>query len=227
MLSNFSKRYIEKKFLNLRQNHAFFKSGVTVRWDASDKKIYLGTLRFIFLQTCVHLRNAGFKASVDKNFEMKSFFEQKMAEEAGHEKWAEDDAQKASISIETLEKHIAPEGVMLMNYVSGIIKSNYKSYVFYMLVAEYFAVLMSPVLFEKLSMHHETRHSLSSISNHEAADKHHIVADFEAIDSFFEYTDENVLELKNIVDFSFSIFATFYLRFTEKENAYLIRPMEN
>lgn len=225
MLSETSKSYIEKQFSLLVKNNPFFKKNTAVQWNEELKVVYLSTLKFIFAQTCPHLAIAAHQAELNGNLAMKSFFRDKLKEETGHEAWAHSDATHVGIETKLSVAKVAAEAVELMSYMHKLIMRDYRLYLFYMLAAEYFAVLMSPVFFEKLRPFNETRESLTSISNHESADRFHILDDFEAIDSFFSSTPEEEAAMHEVVDYSFAIFSIFYLRFVETPYASNFRTL--
>lgn len=145
---------------------------------------YLGSLHFLLSQTVPHLKIARAQALKMGDPALVRYFERKLEEEVGHEKWAEDD-------IRELQRHGGggrahaplPAMLELVEYLAHLAESNPRLYVVYILSNEYFTVLAGPTWIQALTQHCGVPDSaLTAASKHVEADQAHAAHGFEAID---------------------------------------------
>jgi hypothetical protein len=112
-------------------------------------------------------------------------FEQKLAEEGGHDRWAEDDLA----SLRTMSSELPEAGPLasmkaLVDYIEKTIRGAPSSYLAYILFAEYLTVLVGPewlaLLEERCAL---PSSSMTVIGNHVELDRDHVSDGLRAIDA--------------------------------------------
>lgn len=145
---------------------------------------YLANLRYVFRETPVYLKLARRVALERGEVELANFFEQKLEEEAGHDRWAEDDLRvldPCSV-VEEVGPPFGPLSELFVFLESAIVRDPYWLLP-YLLMAEYVTVAIGPEWVALL----ETRCSvpasaMTSVSRHVEHDEQHVRDDIRVID---------------------------------------------
>ncbi len=147
--------------------------------------IYIENLRVLVQRTESNLRLAQERAEELGKTKLAAHFAHKRLEEAGHERWAEDDLSNLrgmfAVSPST---QLTGSIASLLAYLREVILEEPVRYLAYMLLAEYVTVLIGPELLMLL----EERcgipvSSMSVISHHVDLDKDHAVEGLREIDT--------------------------------------------
>jgi hypothetical protein len=144
---------------------------------------YLLATKYLLSHTPPHLRLA-IEATKDK--ELKDFFIEHLAEETGHDKWAENDLKTlARIKHILVKKYLSPKMVEHVSWIENrLIREDPWLYPPYILFAEYIAVSAGPWFMERLKIAGIPIKALSVVKNHAQLDSIHIQQDFKIIDQF-------------------------------------------
>lgn len=140
-------------------------------------KHFIENVRYLVEHTPKHLLRATKLADKQGNPALAEFFRHKLDEEAGHDKWAEDDLKIVeAMSAEPLpDVSIDPKMESLLEHIEATIDSDPTCYLAYILFTEYLAVLVGPELTrgleEKCGF---PKKSLTVIENHAELDKEHV-----------------------------------------------------
>jgi hypothetical protein len=146
---------------------------------------YLASIRYLLEHTPQFLALARARARATGQFELATYFDLKLGEEAGHVEWAEADLERLSaLSGVTGPRRPARAVVELMRVVREAIEDDPLLYLPYILFSEYFTVLMGP---EWLSVLQERCGipvaAMTAVSRHVELDKHHVKDGCREIDS--------------------------------------------
>lgn len=145
---------------------------------------YLVSIKHVIRYTPVFLRRAH-ELSVARGFDdFAQFYAQKLADEEGHDQWAESDVSvmrsrfELSTSFEPM-----PSSLELVAYLKTAIERDPRCYISYVLLAEYFTVLVGPELVSTLEQRCRVPSSaLSVVANHVELDKAHAAHGFSELD---------------------------------------------
>jgi len=148
-------------------------------------RAYLCNSLYLVRQTLTHLALAQARATELGQIELAKYFETKVKEEQGHDRWAEDDI--ASIggghAIDA-RSQLVPSMKALVDYIYETIATYPASYLAYILFAEYFIVLLGPDWLSALQ--HESGippSSMTFVAKHVELDMHHAAEGAEVIDA--------------------------------------------
>jgi hypothetical protein len=149
---------------------------------------YLSGARELVRATPWHLELARSRARELALPELEAFFEHKLAEEQGHERWAESDLAAMSERFRTAPALLPSPAIRsLLGFLETVIRSDPYAYLPYILLAEYATVLMGPAwtqaLREKCSI---PPNALSVVDRHAELDKHHVAEALAEIDRLLE-----------------------------------------
>jgi len=155
----------------------------------------LASVLYLVRHTPLHLALARDVATRSGQRELAAFFDDKLAGEAGHDVWAENDLTALSRRF-LLEAEVAPASaiVALVRDLEALIRRDPAAYLPYIFFAEYVTVLVGPfwvsMLDERCGVPAQT---LSVVSQHAELDREHIREGREAIDRLLASTQEPAL----------------------------------
>lgn len=151
---------------------------------ASQVANYLASLHFLLSQTVPHMEKARAQSVRLGQAGLVSFFERKLVEEVGHEKWAEDDLRKLAEHNGAALGRPVPAAVELGDYLTDLIEKDPRLYVVYVVCTEYFTVLAGPAWIQALTENCGIPDgALTAASKHVEADLEHAAHGFADIDS--------------------------------------------
>ena len=169
-------REIETFWNESKSNHSFFKGIIGERMDPSILSTFVSNTEYIVGLTPVHLDIARKEANESGDQALADYFALKIAEESGHDKWAQEDIKKLELkgasqaNLQHLEsmKEIA-------RYNEALIKKDPYQYLVYILFTEYFTVIAADECFSGLGTHSNiSKDDLTVISKHAELDKEHV-----------------------------------------------------
>ena len=173
---------------------------------------YLASLRFLISQTVPHLTRARDRATQLKQLDLASCFERKIAEETGHERWAEEDLRELSRhgGVAVAGRPL-PAIVELARYLNELIERDPRMYLVYALCTEYFTVLAGPTWISVLTEHCGVPGAaLTVASKHVAADEAHAEHGFLQIDALLASEPGLEVTVANTVRRTLSFFDQFF-----------------
>lgn len=184
------KDQIVKSALQIENQNPFFKRASEGILTENSFVEYLNSIWYLVSHTAPCLRLAA-KESLrrgDKN--LAKFFSDKIAEEEGHEKWAEEDL--SHVGSKTDPKKVTPEMLEMIEAIKSLILKDPRYYVAYILFNEYFLVLLAPNFLQNLKTKCGfSEKYFSVISNHQGLDVHHVEDDLKCIEDFFTPAELN------------------------------------
>ena len=176
MIADLLKSKIEEYARHAASSNALFVAASEGKLTEREVGRYLANVKYLIQHTPVYLLLASREAEKKGLPELRRFYRSKLGEEAGHEKWAENDL----VLIEKLSgveppKDVVPSMRALVKYLKTTIEKDPILYLPYIMLAEYFTVLVAPAFLKNLRK--PLRHSskvLSVIGNHAELDKGHV-----------------------------------------------------
>lgn len=157
--------------------------GVTAKMMGS----YLASIQVLLEHTPVHLRIARERAKALGLFRLVAFFDEKMQEEEGHDRWAAADRERLERSFGGAARQEPLPAIrkLIENTERAIERSPY-DYLAYILFAEYLIVVLGPEWVQSLVACGVPREALTAITHHVELDQHHVAEDCHFIDSLIE-----------------------------------------
>ena len=156
----------------------------------------------------MHLELAAKTSKIMSMKDHYNFFAEKIKEEEGHDKWAEDDLKiQRDLGAKESSAAILPSMQALIDFNGSNIKKDPDLYLPYILLAEYFTVIATPPMLEALENNNNIpREAMSVLGNHAELDKHHIneweeeVSEFLDIEKYEEKYLSVIKEANRIYD---------------------------
>lgn len=145
---------------------------------------YLASLGFLFSQTVPHMKKARVQALRLGHERLVPFFERKIAEETGHERWAESDLRElVRHAGRQVDGRPLPAILELCEYLNELIETDPRLYIVYALATEYFTVLAGPTWVQLLSENCGVPlDALTAASKHIEADREHAAEGLSGLD---------------------------------------------
>ncbi len=169
---------------------------------------YLESLRYLLLHSQMYLQRAESGARSRGLNDLASFFEKKVAEEAGHDKWAEEDLSNLGGGPAELEPLPAMRELVL--YLDDLIRREPRLFAVYTTIAEYMTVLAGPIWVRALNEGCGVPlDSLTALTKHIEADQHHAAEAFRVLDVLI--TDESLeSDVRRTIDDTMCLFSKVY-----------------
>jgi len=147
---------------------------------------YLANLRFMHASTPTHCRRASDRAMDLGIPKLAAYFEEKIAEEMGHEAWADRDMAKLRPEAKVEPNSAVTESIRsLVALIERTIDANPAFYLAYIAFSEYITVILGPAWLDLLSERCGIPHtSMTAIGNHVELDREHAEEVFGCIDDF-------------------------------------------
>jgi hypothetical protein len=137
--------------------------------------LYLVSVRHLVRHTPAELGLARRSALARSRSDLAAYFEQKLAEENGHDLWADDDLGKLRERFGASSEHRPLASMQaLIDFVLQLAESDPESYLAYILFAEYFTVVIGPVWIEALRHIGIPADAMTVIGHHVELDVHHV-----------------------------------------------------
>jgi hypothetical protein len=152
---------------------------------------YLASLSFLLERTIGHLRAAAAGAERAGNSELAEYYRQKVREEVGHHRWADEDLQMLKGAFGNgLNGAILPSMLEFSHRLDQSISTGPKRYLAHVLLAEYFTVLAGPewvrLLRENVGI---PSNALTVVSRHVELDATHTEEGCQEIDRLLDPDD--------------------------------------
>jgi hypothetical protein len=191
MISSELKRRIDEYASRLDATSELLKLARAGALRVETVALYLVSIRHLIRQTPVHLAVARQRALASERPDLARYFDQKLAEETGHDRWA--DADLTAIGTRFGVTPVgAPAQAMegLIDSLTALVRSEPESYLAYILFAEYFTVVIGPVWIEALTKYCGIPEgAMTVIEHHVELDKHHVLAGCAEIDQLVRDPD--------------------------------------
>ncbi len=139
---------------------------------------YLNNLRHLFQASNLSLKMAAQAALLRGKKDLANFYSTKVAEEAGHEKWAEEDLAANALHLFEESKQASPSMRKLVDFSRQLIPQSPELFLSYVLYLEYFTVLAGPEFLKNLEEKCAIpREKVSALYNHVVLDQKHAAED--------------------------------------------------
>lgn len=149
---------------------------------------YLASLRYLLAITQDHLRRARDLARARGLDALAGYFEQKIVEERGHDRWASQDLVVLTATGGLPQPpDPVPAIVDLANFICATIERDPRDYLSYVLWAEYFTVLVGGAFIKELVEHCGIDpNALTCLARHVELDQEHTDEGLDFIDRFVD-----------------------------------------
>lgn len=192
MIAEILKRDIDKYADELRRS-PLLEAARNGRVTAEMVGSYLASIQVLLAHTPVHLRYASERARELGFPRLAAFFDEKMEEERGHDRWAAADRSRLERSFgKTARREALPAIRELLDNTERAIQRSPHDYLAYILFAEYLIVVLGPEWVESLVGCGVPRDALTAITHHVELDQGHVAEDVRWIDSLVD--DESLLD---------------------------------
>ena len=146
---------------------------------------YLESLRVLFGSAEHNLQTALERATQLQTPALAAYFERKLLEEVGHDRWAADDLRKLP-GVAKRELSAVPSALRLIELQRTLIAEHPLCYVAYILWTEYFSVLVGDSWLDALETSGYARSQVTAIAKHIEADREHAAAVLREIDTLWQ-----------------------------------------
>lgn len=211
MLSVLVETEVRKHAQNMALSHPAVTQANAGKVAASNVLDYLASLRFLLSRTVPHLRRAKARATDMGLTRLVPYLDQKIAEETGHERWAEDDVRELARHLgSSLAGRPLPAVVELVAFLDELTETDPRLYVVYALCNEYFTVLAGPAWIRGLSENCGVPlQALTAANKHIDADRAHAVHGFSELDELI--TDAALVPaVEGTIDRTMHLFDRFF-----------------
>jgi pyrroloquinoline quinone (PQQ) biosynthesis protein C len=219
LLSETIKQELRARADEMASSHPAVVQARQGKVDSSNVANYLASLQFLFSQTVRHLEQAKAQAVRMGHAELVPFLERKIAEETGHEEWAENDLfQLSRHRGVTLSGRPLPAVVELVDYLDDLTETDPRLYIVYALSTEYFTVLAGPTWIRLLTEHCGVPlAALTAATKHIEADQAHAAHGFSILDELIR--DPGLTpEARRTVDRMICLFDQFFREVVSSSN---------
>jgi hypothetical protein len=155
---------------------------------------YLESLRLVFASSERSLPLALERSKQLGDPGLVGYFERKIPEELGHDRWAADDLQQLPA---TAKENLSalPSALRLIQLQRDLIADHPLYFVAYILWAEYFSVLVGDSWLDALESSGYARRQVTAVSKHIETDREHAAAVIQEIDTLWhgEPSQENIV----------------------------------
>jgi hypothetical protein len=174
---------IEEYYRHGKDSNPLFRKASTGELHPIELQQYLRSTHYLVHHTPVHLKRAEEISRERKHVLLAEFFASKRREEDGHDRWAQSDLNHLEKKFHPIQpRHVAKAILKLIQYNASNIEKDPALYLPYILLAEYFTVLMGPSWLKDLESNCGfTREMISVVGNHIELDKEHILHDIDAL----------------------------------------------
>jgi hypothetical protein len=180
---------------------------------------YLSGVLLMLRKTAVHLPRAAARAREVGRPDLAAFFEHKLEEERGHDQWAlADFAELGRLFGEAAVQPPHPRMLALAELLEEAIERAPATYLAYMLLAEYFTVLVGPAWLTALEEQCGIpRHALSVVSKHVELDRDHVQESVRELDALV--TGEDLPAMDDVVARSIACYDAFFATLADLASA--------
>lgn len=166
-------------------NHPLAELARSGNLPSSAMAAYLESLRVLFGSAEHNLQTALERATQLRNPALAAYFERKLREEVGHDRWAADDLRQLP-GVAKRQLSAVPSAVRLVELQRTLISEHPLCYVAYILWTEYFSVLVGDSWLDALETSGYARSQVSAIAKHIEADREHSAAVLREIDVLWQ-----------------------------------------
>lgn len=137
---------------------------------------FLVDVHYLVEHTPIHLARAAKVAKKRGAHELQAYFKHKSGEEAGHDKWAEDDLATVRRAMNAPKTaNVSSEMQHLVKHIEATIDADPFLYLSYIFFAEYLCVIYGPVMTQALEQKCGfPSHSMTVVENHAVLDQDHV-----------------------------------------------------
>lgn len=185
MIAERLKVEIETYAERLRRSSPLLRKAKSGELSPQAVQTFLWNIRYVLGETPHNLRLASSVAQARGQLELSRFYADKIGEEAGHDRWAEQDLLSLNPELDLdFGRTLAPLDPLaeLMTFLRSAIQREPSDFLVYMLFVEYLTVLLGPEWLAALEAGCGIpAASMTSIGHHVELDQHHVLDDLESI----------------------------------------------
>ncbi|HMJ16622.1 MAG TPA: hypothetical protein VK524_34645 [Polyangiaceae bacterium] len=180
---------------------------------------FLWNIRYVLRETPSYLALARGVAEERGQRELAAFYEQKIADESGHDRWADQDLVSLDPKLDLVRSTPPMEPLSeLMVFLRSTIRREPADLLVYMLFAEYLTVLLGPDWIAALESHCGIpASSMTSIGKHVELDKDHVQDDLATLRALLP-RDADVVRLQETLRCFMAYWERFYEQLAELPN---------
>jgi hypothetical protein len=183
MLDNVLKTEIDEFAERLRASNRLFQMAREGRMARATVLEFLRNIHYVLREAPSYLTLAFDVATARGQGQLAEFYKQKLGEETGHDRWAEQDLKSLNAELDAAEAPTPRASLTeLIAFLKETIQAEPARLLVYLLFAEYFTVKLGPewvlLLDEKCGI---PSAAMSSIAKHAELDKDHAEHDLESI----------------------------------------------
>jgi hypothetical protein len=198
---------IEAHARRARVGNPMLRLAAAGRVPAAAIERYLASLRYALAHTVPYLTRATERAMATGRPALAAWFSHKRQEEAGHDRWADDDlgVLRSTFVLDADEEPV-PAMCELMQYLQRTIDEDCRLYLGYIVWAEYFTVLAGGEVVKHLVERNGVPPAaLTCLARHVVLDEAHTDEGFETIDALLD--DPAIIpELRRVVRHAMGLF---------------------
>lgn len=145
-IATFLKTTLENYWKHTKTNNPFYQTLFSGKIRHETVARYLESVRHLVVYTPIHLTMAAQEANKRGLTKLADFYKLKLAEETGHDAWAESDLEKLAILAPKtrMTRQVSPGIEAMIRYNEETIKKDPVLYFVHVFFAEYFTVLEGP-----------------------------------------------------------------------------------
>ncbi|MBL7714502.1 MAG: hypothetical protein JNL01_03475 [Bdellovibrionales bacterium] len=162
-------------------NSAFIQAIRSGLLSKESLKSYLSDIKWILGESIPHIKSAREAANRRGDLRLANFMEEKIAEEIGHDLWAENDLKR----LNSTGKEPSPAAVRLMKFARNAALERPEFFVGYMIWSEAFTVVAGEQMSPYLPGNSLKTDDISAVYNHVETDKRHVQEDIGIAEFYF------------------------------------------
>lgn len=176
---------------NMLRNNPLFCALRTRPPKKEELNQYLINVHYLISHTQPHLRLALISSVKAFKKDLSSYFFEKIFEEIGHEKWAEDDIKKNNFSTQLSNELPVTSMKQLVEYLNSLASQSPIQYAVYILVSEYMTSNFGHEVLQLFRATSKDSNQLSVLSNHVELDVEHSHGDEEKLQNLLAGVSES------------------------------------
>jgi hypothetical protein len=206
MIDNLLKLEIETYAERLRRTSRLLERARRGELSSRAVQTFLWNIRYVLAQSFANLKLAESVARERGFEELAEFYKQKLAEEQGHDRWAEQDLLSLDPALD-FGREVTPLEPLteLMAFLRASVRREPRQFLVYLLFAEYVTVLLGPEWVAALAANCGVpASSMTSIARHAELDKHHVQDDLQVMRTLLPVdveAGELFAELRHVMGF--------------------------
>lgn len=168
---------IDHFYQQMKSDNPFFRAIFSGELQPTQWQAYLENVKVSLATNIKHIKMSAELAAAQGMPLLQEYYENKIAEEVGHDEWAASDlaALGQQFTLDTVEYPLEPNLALLIANNEKALKQDPRLFLVYILFAEYLTVVAGPECTESIAQRCGiNKESLSVITKHAELDKDHV-----------------------------------------------------